>query len=58
MSIKTKISKKGRSRGSRKTGGRGFVKFRKIFSVVVLFCFLVFSLSAVGYVIFVRTVAS
>ncbi len=55
MGRKKKAGQQGRSH-SRANQDRELLKYKKIFPIVFLACLLMFTLSAVGYVIFFRTV--
>lgn len=55
MGEKKKAARQERSH-SRVIRERGVLKYKKVFPIVFLACLLMFTLSAVGYVIFFRTV--
>lgn len=58
MTVKKKAGRQGRKNNNRTPRTEGFRKLRKVFSILVLFSLLMFSLGAAGYVIFFRTVSS
>jgi len=58
MTVKKKAGRQGRKNNNQMSRTMGFKIIRKIFSIIVLFSLLMFSLGAAGYVIFFRTVSS